>query len=64
MLKASATLLFLTATISGCTQPPPPQPQPKTMTPAQKAKYDEARAEMIRAECALYANTSVTPEGC
>jgi len=55
--KYSVALSTLIA-LAGCMTPAP------EMSPQDQAALSEARAEAISAECALYAGTDITPEGC
>ena len=67
MLKNKFFLIAVVAvTIMGCDQASSPQTStPATQpTAAQSAELEAARTDAIAAECALYAQSSVTPEGC
>jgi hypothetical protein len=58
---ALACLVFIGLT--ACTETAE-TPVAKTPTAAEQAEIDSARADLVAAECALYAKSSVTPEGC
>jgi len=51
-MKHLTTLFCAAVLVSACAMQDQPQ---KTPTPEQQAEIDAARAEMVEAECALYA---------
>jgi hypothetical protein len=64
MFRTTLACLILIG-LTACTETTEaPAPVAKTPTAAEQAEIDKARADAIAAECALYAKSSVTPEGC